>query len=135
MLSFTGQKTSLSMKDVDQETGEDLNPNVAPIGVSSLEEDSMRNPDRPMSLMELTKGICLSNSVCVMDRNNNHTLEFLTGERTSSIRGWTTLIPFHFILESLSNIVETVFNLKALKHVISKVSDYQYGLNKWPVCW
>lgn len=56
MLSFTGQKTSLSMKDVDQETGEDLNPNVAPVGGNVQEEDSMRNPDRPMSLMELTKG-------------------------------------------------------------------------------
>ncbi|XP_042229267.1 ATP-dependent RNA helicase DHX8-like isoform X1 [Homarus americanus] len=56
VLSFTGQKTSLSMKDVDQETGEDLNPNVAPLGNSSQEEDAMRNPDRPMSLMELTKG-------------------------------------------------------------------------------
>lgn len=56
VLSFTGQKTSLSMKDVDQDTGEDLNPNVAPMGVSSVEEDTMRNPDRPMSLMELTKG-------------------------------------------------------------------------------
>lgn len=56
VLSFTGQKTSLSMKDVNQETGEDLNPNVAPVGISNMEEDSMRNPDRPMSLMELTKG-------------------------------------------------------------------------------
>lgn len=56
VLSFTGQKTSLSMKDVDQETGEDLNPNVAPVGGCVQEEDSMRNPDRPMSLMELTKG-------------------------------------------------------------------------------
>lgn len=26
VLSLTGQKVSLSMKDVDQETGEDLNP-------------------------------------------------------------------------------------------------------------
>lgn len=44
------------MKDVDQGTGEDLNPNVVPTGVSSVEEDAMRNPDRPVSLMELTKG-------------------------------------------------------------------------------
>ncbi|XP_069948968.1 ATP-dependent RNA helicase DHX8 isoform X2 [Cherax quadricarinatus] len=56
VLSFTGQKTSLSMKDVDQETGEDLNPHVAPLGSNSQEEEAMRNPDRPMSLMELTKG-------------------------------------------------------------------------------
>lgn len=56
VLSFTGQKTSLSMKDVDQGTGEDLNPNVAPLGGTLQDEDTMRNPDRPMSLMELTKG-------------------------------------------------------------------------------
>jgi hypothetical protein len=29
VLSITGQKMSLSMKDVDQETGEDLNPVAA----------------------------------------------------------------------------------------------------------
>ncbi len=29
ILSFTGQKISLSIKDVDQETGEDLNPAVS----------------------------------------------------------------------------------------------------------
>ncbi|XP_060951532.1 LOW QUALITY PROTEIN: ATP-dependent RNA helicase DHX8-like [Limanda limanda] len=50
VLSFTGSKTSLSMKDVDQETGEDLNPNrrrnVGPDG----DEISMRNPDRPVNV-------------------------------------------------------------------------------------
>lgn len=56
VLSFTGQKTSLSMKDVDQGTGKDLNPNVTPLGNTLQDEDTMRNPDRPMSLMELTKG-------------------------------------------------------------------------------
>lgn len=57
VLSFTGQKTSLSIKDVDQETGEDLNPTVAPAGSGTIvDEDTMRNPDRPMSLKELTKG-------------------------------------------------------------------------------
>uniref|UniRef100_A0A2R5LI29 RNA helicase n=1 Tax=Ornithodoros turicata TaxID=34597 RepID=A0A2R5LI29_9ACAR len=45
VLSFTGQKTSLSMKDVDQDTGEDLNP-VRELG---------RNPDRPCSLPLVTK--------------------------------------------------------------------------------
>jgi ATP-dependent RNA helicase DHX8/PRP22 len=29
VLSFTGQKVSLSMKDVDQDTGEDLNPTIS----------------------------------------------------------------------------------------------------------
>ncbi|CAB1441629.1 unnamed protein product [Pleuronectes platessa] len=50
VLSFTGSKTSLSMKDVDQETGEDLNPNrrrnVGPDG----DEITMRNPDRPVNV-------------------------------------------------------------------------------------
>ncbi|CAL8304905.1 unnamed protein product [Lota lota] len=51
VLSFTGSKTSLSMKDVDQETGEDLNPNRRRnVGPDGGEEISMRNPDRPANL-------------------------------------------------------------------------------------
>lgn len=76
VLSFTGSKTSLSMKvgagsltpgpggasltpassasarqDVDQETGEDLNPNRRRnVGPDGSEEVSMRNPDRPSNL-------------------------------------------------------------------------------------
>lgn len=40
------------MKDVDQETGRDLNPVVT---VTKTEEDEkhLRNPDRPTSLLEL----------------------------------------------------------------------------------
>ncbi|XP_030767436.1 ATP-dependent RNA helicase DHX8 [Sitophilus oryzae] len=45
VLSVTGQKVSLSMKDVDQLTGKDLNPlSHAP----AEREDKDRNPDRPM---------------------------------------------------------------------------------------
>ncbi|XP_050310785.1 ATP-dependent RNA helicase DHX8 [Anthonomus grandis grandis] len=44
VLSLTGQKVSLSMKDVDQLTGKDLNPlSHAP----QEREDRDRNPDRP----------------------------------------------------------------------------------------
>lgn len=52
VLNIGGQKVSLSMKDVDQETGRDLNPVVA---VAKPEEDEkhLRNPDRPTSLLEL----------------------------------------------------------------------------------
>ncbi|XP_041671046.1 ATP-dependent RNA helicase DHX8 [Cheilinus undulatus] len=51
VLSFTGSKTSLSMKDVDQETGEDLNPNRRRnVGPDGGEEINMRNPDRPSNL-------------------------------------------------------------------------------------
>ncbi|KAG7207928.1 hypothetical protein KM043_009517 [Ampulex compressa] len=52
VLSVGGQKVSLSMKDVDQETGRDLNPVVA---ITKTEEDEkhLRNPDRPTSLLEL----------------------------------------------------------------------------------
>ncbi|XP_067167931.1 ATP-dependent RNA helicase DHX8 isoform X3 [Apteryx mantelli] len=51
VLSFTGSKTSLSMKDVDQVTGEDLNPNRRRNLVGETnEETSMRNPDRPSHL-------------------------------------------------------------------------------------
>lgn len=53
VLSFTGQKTSLSMKDVDQDTGEDLNP-VRRAGDTDNTE-SARNPDRPCSLPLLTR--------------------------------------------------------------------------------
>ncbi|GIY28685.1 ATP-dependent RNA helicase DHX8 [Caerostris extrusa] len=57
VLSFTGQKTSLSMKDVDQDTGEDLNPAVA--HTESMRkvstEDILRNPDRPSSLPLISK--------------------------------------------------------------------------------
>ncbi|KAM9296662.1 ATP-dependent RNA helicase DHX8 [Gastrophryne carolinensis] len=51
VLSFTGCKTSLSMKDVNQDTGEDLNPNRRRnlVGENN-EEASMRNPDRPSHL-------------------------------------------------------------------------------------
>ncbi|XP_050539097.1 ATP-dependent RNA helicase DHX8 [Daktulosphaira vitifoliae] len=54
VLSISGnQKISLSMKDVDQETGEDLNPMIQ-LGEDD-DEDMMggRNPDRPTSLLEL----------------------------------------------------------------------------------
>lgn len=55
VLSFTGQKVSLSMKDVDQETGEDLNPtgNNLLLSKDRDEEQAHRNPDRPTSLLDL----------------------------------------------------------------------------------
>lgn len=52
MLSVTGQKVSLSMKDVDQDTGEDLNPTSHDLR-GQEEETANRNPDRPISLLEL----------------------------------------------------------------------------------
>jgi len=52
VLSVGGQKVSLSMKDVDQETGKDLNP-VGPIAKADEDEKHLRNPDRPTSLLEL----------------------------------------------------------------------------------
>ncbi|KAF4532358.1 hypothetical protein B566_EDAN003662 [Ephemera danica] len=55
VLSFTGQKVSLSMKDVDQVSGEDLNPSSHKLGQGrdGEEEEAHRNPDRPTSLLEL----------------------------------------------------------------------------------
>jgi len=52
VLSVSGQKVSLSMKDVDQETGRDLNP-VSSIIKAEEDEKHLRNPDRPTSLLEL----------------------------------------------------------------------------------
>lgn len=55
VLSLTGQKVSLSMKDVDQETGEDLNPtsHSSLLAREREEEAAHRNPDRPTSLLDL----------------------------------------------------------------------------------
>ncbi|XP_066925982.1 ATP-dependent RNA helicase DHX8-like [Clytia hemisphaerica] len=53
VLNIVGKKTSLSMKDVDQITGEDLNPNSGvrlPTSRSQNEEDLLRNPDRPSNV-------------------------------------------------------------------------------------
>uniref|UniRef100_UPI00358F02B1 ATP-dependent RNA helicase DHX8 isoform X2 n=1 Tax=Myxine glutinosa TaxID=7769 RepID=UPI00358F02B1 len=51
VLSFTGTKTSLSMKDVEQETGEDLNPTRRRNVLPDLPADiAARNPDRPSHL-------------------------------------------------------------------------------------
>ncbi|KAK3591983.1 hypothetical protein CHS0354_031490 [Potamilus streckersoni] len=53
VLSFTGNKTSLSMKDVDQETGEDLNPGQIRSmvgGEVKSDEIEARNPDRPSTM-------------------------------------------------------------------------------------
>lgn len=48
VISFDGKKTSLSMKDVDQETGEDLNPRQNREQNDDL--SNARNPDRPSTL-------------------------------------------------------------------------------------
>ena len=55
VLSFSGTRTSLSMKDVDQETGKDLNPARSgrllqrpEIPEPSTSDLTMRNPDNPI---------------------------------------------------------------------------------------
>ena len=53
--SVTGGKTSLSMKDVDQETGADLNPESTDRGGDRQPEAPVRNPDRPVSLNDIDK--------------------------------------------------------------------------------
>ncbi|XP_061186085.1 ATP-dependent RNA helicase DHX8-like [Saccostrea echinata] len=53
VLSFSGQKTSLSLKDVDQETGEDLNPSKTKTLVGGEIHNNQveaRNPDRPSTM-------------------------------------------------------------------------------------
>ncbi|CAD6208303.1 GSCOCG00003312001-RA-CDS [Cotesia congregata] len=56
VLTISGQKMSLTMKDVDQETGRDLNPSL-PMTRSEEDEQNLRNPDRPTSLLELQGNI------------------------------------------------------------------------------
>lgn len=58
VISVAGQKVSLSMKEVDQDTGQDLNPNSH----AHLREDDARdrNPDRPIagtSVLQLEGGL------------------------------------------------------------------------------
>ncbi|KAK5851181.1 hypothetical protein PBY51_001996 [Eleginops maclovinus] len=55
VLSFTGTKASLSMKDVDQGTGEDLNPNRRRNLDPVVGEEALRNPDRPVEASMLDK--------------------------------------------------------------------------------
>jgi ATP-dependent RNA helicase DHX8/PRP22 len=47
VLSISGNKMSLSIKDVDQITGEDVNPNVNKMLMGGGEGGVVRNPDRP----------------------------------------------------------------------------------------
>lgn len=53
VLSIAGQKISLSMRDVDQATGKDLNPE-SHANSSSSNVPLNRNPDRPMTMLGLT---------------------------------------------------------------------------------
>ncbi|XP_057375504.1 ATP-dependent RNA helicase DHX8-like [Daphnia carinata] len=61
VMSIAGQKISLSMKDVDQDSGEDLNPAPSTSsrpGLTSHEsETALRNPDRPLSLLDLKTNV------------------------------------------------------------------------------
>lgn len=58
VLSIAVTKIRLSMKDVDQDTGEDLNPKTKSRGGDDdsmeTEEGNMRNPDRPSNLPLVT---------------------------------------------------------------------------------
>ncbi|XP_033639427.1 ATP-dependent RNA helicase DHX8-like [Asterias rubens] len=57
VLSLAGTKIRLSMKDVDQDSGRDLNPGLSKglAGSSNPEaDDTMRNPDRPSNLPLVT---------------------------------------------------------------------------------
>ncbi|KAJ8683658.1 hypothetical protein QAD02_019450 [Eretmocerus hayati] len=56
VLSITGQKVSLSMKDVDQDTGRDLNPTTMP-NRGEDDEKFLRNPDRPASFLDFQNNV------------------------------------------------------------------------------
>ncbi|KAF0989303.1 hypothetical protein HZS_1471 [Henneguya salminicola] len=49
MINIVGNKLSLSMKEVDQETGEDLNPLAT--SKKQTQSEVIRNPDRPANLV------------------------------------------------------------------------------------
>ncbi|KAG8037836.1 hypothetical protein G9C98_006047 [Cotesia typhae] len=56
VLTINNEKISLTMKDVDQETGRDLNPTL-PMTKFEEDEKNLRNPDKPISLLELQGNI------------------------------------------------------------------------------
>ncbi|KAJ1345414.1 hypothetical protein BSLG_000927 [Batrachochytrium salamandrivorans] len=49
VMSVLGNRLSLSMKDVDQATGQDLTPHLRIKTAEELEAEQNRNPDRPLS--------------------------------------------------------------------------------------
>ncbi|KAJ2475208.1 DEAH-box ATP-dependent RNA helicase prp22, partial [Coemansia sp. RSA 2131] len=49
VVSMVGSKLGLSMKDVDQETGEDFSPHLR-VGVAADEHEHVRQPSRPIAL-------------------------------------------------------------------------------------
>lgn len=50
VMSVAGNRIGLSMKDVDQDTGEDLSPNLRVRSAEEVEAMQSRNPDRPSFL-------------------------------------------------------------------------------------
>lgn len=59
---MAGNRISLSMKDVNQLTGEDLNPllNEKTEDLSDTERETARNPDRP-AFIELSVSVYVGN--------------------------------------------------------------------------
>lgn len=53
VLSYTGSKMSLSIRDADQANGDDLNPNRGKYRKTEDKVDTSRNPDRPATLPRL----------------------------------------------------------------------------------
>lgn len=93
VLSVTGQKVSLSMKDVCQMTGKDLNPlSHAPVE----REDKDRNPDRPTnstSVLRLPVGV---------DENEEDSRKRVT--RISSPERWE-IKQVKYIISSLESLI------------------------------
>ncbi|KAI7859432.1 hypothetical protein BDC45DRAFT_215442 [Circinella umbellata] len=55
VMSMVGTRISLSMKDVDQRTGEDLSPHLRVRSKEEMETMASRNPDRPGSAIRQSK--------------------------------------------------------------------------------
>lgn len=83
VLSFTGQRTSLSLKDVDQETGEDLNPINGNANKKDADDISnFKNPDRPSNLPPF------SSSIKPMDESDDVETRRRIVQRISSPEKW-----------------------------------------------
>ncbi|KAJ2370187.1 DEAH-box ATP-dependent RNA helicase prp22 [Coemansia sp. RSA 2610] len=97
VMSIVGSKLGLSMKDVDQATGEDLSPHLRP-GVSADAEEErterrVRQPSRPIALtggnatqLGVRNGVGASTSVNVMQKSTRSSVKRMTSPERWEIK-------------------------------------------------
>jgi ATP-dependent RNA helicase DHX8/PRP22 len=86
IISITGSKISLSMKEVDQSTGQDLNPSRSTAGLAQAAE-TLRNPSRPNAVNPINPGVDMEAFKRKMDDEEEKT-GMRTRKRMSSPELW-----------------------------------------------